>query len=104
MNLQAHELKTIEPYFSKVWDGLKTFELRKDDRDFCIGDYLILRRYYPKSKTYDGLAILARVDYLFRGPKYGLLEDHCIMSLKIITQGIYEDCNGWLDRNFALLQ
>ena len=40
-----HELKTLPKYFKAVVKGDKTFEVRKDDRDFQVGDKLILMKY-----------------------------------------------------------
>ena len=40
-----HRLKTLTKYFDAVCDGKKTFEVRKDDRDFQIGDTLVLEEY-----------------------------------------------------------
>lgn len=45
--MKMHELKILPEYFEKVLDGSKTFELRKDDRGFNVGDILILREYIP---------------------------------------------------------
>ena len=40
--MTEHILKTIEPYFSAVASGDKTFEIRRNDRAFQKGDTLIL--------------------------------------------------------------
>lgn len=40
-----HELKTIPKYFNAVREGRKTFEVRKDDRNFKVGDTLKLIKY-----------------------------------------------------------
>ncbi|EHN17061.1 DUF3850 domain-containing protein [Clostridium sporogenes] len=40
-----HRLKTLPKYFNAVCDGKKTFEVRKDDRNFQIGDKLVLEKY-----------------------------------------------------------
>ena len=40
-----HELKTLPKYFNAVCDGKKTFEVRKDDRNFQIDDTLVLLRH-----------------------------------------------------------
>lgn len=37
-----HELKTWLPYFDAIVDGTKLFEVRKNDRDFQVGDCLRL--------------------------------------------------------------
>lgn len=43
--MAKHYLKTVEPYYSDVEQGLKDFEVRKNDRPFDIGDVLILQQY-----------------------------------------------------------
>ena len=41
----THELKTLPKYYKAVVKGEKTFEVRKDDRDFQVGDKLTLKKY-----------------------------------------------------------
>lgn len=36
----VHELKIAPEYFKDVRTGLKKFEIRKNDRDFKVGDRL----------------------------------------------------------------
>ena len=38
-----HKLKTDSMVFTHVYNGLKDFELRKNDRDFKVSDTLILQ-------------------------------------------------------------
>lgn len=40
-----HNLKTLPKYFKAVVKGEKTFEVRKDDRDYQVGDTLLLQKY-----------------------------------------------------------
>ena len=40
-----HRLKTLPRYFKAVVKGEKTFEVRKDDRDFQTGDTLLLQKF-----------------------------------------------------------
>jgi len=42
----AHDLKIVSPHFGYVRDGLKDFEIRFDDRDYNIGDTLILTEHH----------------------------------------------------------
>jgi|TARA_Y100000310_G_scaffold298310_1_gene332146 hypothetical protein len=43
--MKTHELKTEPKYFGRLVSGDKTFEIRKNDRDFQVGDELILKEY-----------------------------------------------------------
>ena len=43
--MKRHELKIWPEYFDPVEAGLKTFEIRKNDRGFAMGDRLLLREF-----------------------------------------------------------
>lgn len=49
---QVHRLKTETKFFKDVKSGIKQFDVRKNDRDFQIGDTLILEEFDPTSGTY----------------------------------------------------
>lgn len=40
--MKTHDLKILPEYFEAVTSGMKTFELRKDDRGFATGDHVVL--------------------------------------------------------------
>ncbi len=42
-----HELKIWPQYYDRVEDGSKTFEVRKNDRSFQVGDTVLLREWNP---------------------------------------------------------
>lgn len=39
---RAHEVKIKDCYFENVMSGRKRFEIREDDRDYQVGDWLKL--------------------------------------------------------------
>lgn len=50
--MRVHVLKTWPDYYKALADGTKRFELRNDDRDYCVGDYLCLREWDPATEKY----------------------------------------------------
>lgn len=42
-----HQLKCDSKFFEDVASGKKTFEVRKNDRDFFVGDFLALNELTP---------------------------------------------------------
>lgn len=78
----VHELKIVNPYFRKVALGIKTFELRKNDRDFKQFDWLVLKEYDSISNKYSGNYVKAMVIYMLKNYK-GIEKGYCILGLKI---------------------
>lgn len=60
---RVHELKTWPLYFGAVKSGRKTFELRRDDRNFTVGDELQLREWDPETGRYTGDEVRVVVTY-----------------------------------------
>ncbi|EKE9396612.1 DUF3850 domain-containing protein, partial [Listeria monocytogenes] len=48
---KTHELKILSEYFWDIAEGRKTFEIRKNDRNFQVGDYLILKEFKEEKHT-----------------------------------------------------
>ncbi len=74
-NNKLHRLKTLTHFYSAVLIGLKTFEVRFNDRDFQAGDFLLLQEYDPNTETY-GRETAAVFDLLSDAlPDAALLDD-----------------------------
>jgi len=54
-------LKTINPYFSQTWAGVKLYEIRNNDRNFREGQQYILREYEEKLDCYTGRSIFIEI-------------------------------------------
>lgn len=85
---RVHELKIWPAYFEPVVNGDKTFELRRNDRNFREGDALILREFDPNESAYTGRHVKVRVTYLLHAaPEFGLLRGFIIMGIRVESVG-----------------
>jgi len=74
-----HELKIKPEYFADVVSGKKTFEVRKADRPFKVGDLLALNEF--ENQSYTGASCLVYIDYILNN-KEMLKADYIVMSIK----------------------
>ena len=70
---KVHDLKILKEYFDAKLAGIEPFEIRNNDRDFQVGDYLRLREIVPTPGTspviheYTGRVLITEVVYILRG-------------------------------------
>ena len=69
--MTRHELKTWPKYFAAVRSGQKRFEIRRNDREFKVGDILVLREFDPETQDYTGQAEERQVTFLLSEEDYG---------------------------------
>ncbi len=80
--MKRHELKTWLEYFELISTGQKTFEVRRNDRDFQVGDLLILREWNQYQGIYTGRYVIKVITYIMRGDNDFLpLGDMVIMAI-----------------------
>ena len=75
---KTHYLKIRPNYFMDVIDGVKKFELRKNDRGFKVGDIVILCSY--ENGHYVGFNIRTKINYIL-DTFPGLEPGYCILGL-----------------------
>lgn len=81
--MAVHYLKIKEEYYRDVEIGLKTFELRKNDRDFQVGDILMLIKLDDKGNETDQVTKV-RVTYILKDcPQYGLKDGYSILGIAV---------------------
>lgn len=88
--MKLHELKILHEYLIDVTLGKKTFELRKNDRDYQEGDlirFIDIRENEHKIsygvEPYINENTLYRITYVLKDvEKYGLDKDYCILAIK----------------------
>ncbi|WP_461632044.1 ASCH/PUA domain-containing protein [Labilibaculum euxinus] len=77
-----HLLKILPEYFEEVVKGTKTFEVRKNDRGFEVGDILILAEYSISIQSFTGRVIEKKVTYILEGGSFGVEKGFVVMGLK----------------------
>ena len=81
VRVKIHELKIYPEFFELVLQGKKKFELRKDDRGFAEGDYILLKEFNPEDGSFTGRERKYIISYILRD-FIGLTSGYVIMSIE----------------------
>ncbi len=79
----VHYIKTHTKYFNKVESEDKGFELRLDDREYSVGDVLVLKDFNPVKQSMTDRQSFRLVTYILKdAEEFGLKRGFVIMSLR----------------------
>ena len=78
--MTKHKLKIWESNYKDILDEIKHFEVRKNDRDYQVGDILELNKYRPTDNHNFNIFLTARVTYMIHIPNTDLV----VMEFKVI--------------------
>ena len=81
--MATHELKIWPNQFEAVSEGHKTYELRRNDRDYMVHDTLILNEWLPDEGRYSGSMMKALVTHITYGV-FGLKKGYVCMAIKLL--------------------
>jgi hypothetical protein len=76
----VHEIRIASIYYDDVITGKKTFELRKNDRGYKVGQLLSMNEF--TEGRYTGRTVEAEITYMLEGFT-GLQEGYCILGIKV---------------------
>jgi len=83
-----HKVKSWPLFFEATLSGAKTHEVRRmTDRDYRVGDTLLLQEYDPTTQTHSGRELVVRITYMTspEAPcalsEQCLHPDYCILSI-----------------------
>ena len=81
MYAQTHFLKTEMEYWQAIKRGEKTFEVRKNDRNFKLHDIVYLQE--TVCGIYTGMELPPKeIVYILYGGVFGIDKDYCVFQLK----------------------
>lgn len=78
---KVHYIKCETEYFNDVVDGYKSFELRKNDRDYKPGDDIVLREYDKELNEITGRECRVSIIYMLEDYP-GIEPGYCILGIE----------------------
>lgn len=85
MRNSTHKLKSWPEYFEATLSGVKTFELRENDRDFQVGDLVILEEYNPETIWYMDRSQMFEITYVLTSGPW-LRPGYCAFGIKKVEK------------------
>lgn len=82
---QVHVVKSHPGNFSLVASGQKPFEARKADRDYQVGDFLVLREYRPEDNWFSGAALIRSITTILAGGQWGVESGYAVLGIRELT-------------------
>lgn len=82
---KVHRIKEASMYYDEVRNLKKTFELRKNDRNYCVGDGLELVEYKDGQET--NRCLYADIVYILEDYN-GLEEGYCILGIRVTGETV----------------
>jgi hypothetical protein len=82
--MNVHNLKCLPQYFLPLSQEIKTFEYRKNDRNYQIGDWLIIHEYDDQISGkigYTGKSVSRIITYILQDVM-NLPKGYCILGIK----------------------
>lgn len=111
----SHELKSWPQFFNPIITGDRRHELRRNDRDYRVGDSLVLREFDPSRGAYTGRSCTAVVTSITSRDEpcavsvEGLSQDFCILTIRLACTPLispaeykqrWDDAEAHLDGKF----
>jgi hypothetical protein len=82
---KKHSVKVWPSYFEAMLRGDKTFEWQLNDRDYAVGDVLILREWDPHGLcgygSFTRREAIAQITYKAEGV-FGMPQGYCILGFR----------------------
>jgi hypothetical protein len=95
MTVRTHVLKCWPGFFNELWHHRKTFEIRKNDRDYQVKDKLEFQEYDQVNDTYSGRRMHFTITHLIPitvvvngiGENYVILSRYCQLQTRKFKNG-----------------
>ncbi|WP_448510948.1 DUF3850 domain-containing protein [Immundisolibacter sp.] len=82
--MKTHELKIWPRWFNDVVNGKKTYEVRKLDRDYLVGDYLKLNEFNQTRGELTGRSCTALITHILSSNDY-VSHGYGILGIRLVS-------------------
>lgn len=76
------KIKCWPEFFEPIAKNEKRGEFRLDDRDYRVGDTLIIQEWSPNNLRYTGRQVKRLVTHKVSGGYFGIPKGYCMLSIK----------------------
>lgn len=92
---KIHEVKTDPEPFNEIEEGLKRATVRRDDRGYSEGDYIVLRKtkytgeqmadeFNQHPLVYTGRSLMCKITHIHNEP--GMVKGWAVLSIDILDR------------------
>lgn len=85
--MTKHRVKSWPEYYAPLKDGSKPFELRKNDRNYQVGDVVVFCEFDDRKGKFTGDETPKRITYMLTStgqgsipPLHGLMQGYAILG------------------------
>ncbi len=88
--MTEHSLKIYPVFYDAVANGAKTFEIRKNDRDYQVGDTLCMREFTGRGSdgvdNYTGRVVYAKVTYVLTSEDFprAIVDGYAVLGIEVL--------------------
>ncbi|MBR1382771.1 MAG: DUF3850 domain-containing protein [Ruminococcus sp.] len=85
--VRVHKLKLNIDFYDDVMNGLKTFEIRNDDRNFQVGDFIVFTPFAQSIELPDPDVHIFRITYKIGWTQFaGLKEGYAVLGIEKVKE------------------
>lgn len=77
-----HRIKIAPVHFNDVVFGIKRAEVRRHDRDYWVGDVLVLREW--EHGKFTGREARAQITHILPGDQHGIAPGYSVLSISVV--------------------
>lgn len=83
LQTRVHHMKVWPHYFDAIILYGKRFEVRKNDRNYKVGDRMVMHVWDPIEQAYTQYGCTCTITYILHGGQLGIADDYAVLGFKL---------------------